>query len=357
MLVFTLPHIQGMTGFMKERELKGYFVHTAKPEFSWNSWFDRSYQDTLEKHLKDSIPLKPSFVRLRNQVDFSLFHKIHVRDAHVGKNGQFFRYTYYFTYGGNYPGDEILEENIKKLKRVQDKLKAEGKQLLFVIAADKLWYFQELVPDEAMNSKSTRFYDTYVKYMKKYGCDYIDFNEAFLNMKDTIATPLFAKGGYHWTEYSGYIAMDSIANYLRKNGLFVIDEIKKENFTVNNSASEMDLDIYNACNLQFKLKDDRLFRHPHPEYSHKKGKTKAIICGDSFCNAICWNNFFLPYFDEKSTFWYYNREIYGQQLELLGKVGDPITEKLLEKSDIYIVLFSAGNLEKFEYDFLDHFEK
>jgi hypothetical protein len=332
-------------------------VNTNPPKFSWQTWFDKSYQDSTEAFLKDSIPLKPTFVRIRNQVDFSFFRKIYVKDSHIGKDDQFFRYTNYFVDGGNYPGDSILEKNIKKLKTIQEKLKQKGKTLVYVIAADKLWYYSELLPEGVLNKKSTRFYDTYLKYLKKYDCDYIDFNQAFLQMKDTVQGALFAKGGYHWTKYGAFIAMDSIVKHIEASNQYSVEDIKQLNYNINNTISAGDEDMYDACNLQFGTSKSSSFWHPQITFSNKKSKSVAIITGDSFCDAICWNNFFYPFFDTNSTYWYYNREIFAQDNTTIENKNGIIEQKLIEKSDIYIILFSAGNLENFEYNFLDNFKE
>lgn len=359
MLLFLLPHIQQATGFMKERPLNGHFKTTEKIDLTFEGWFSLAYQDSVEKFLQSHIPLKPSFIRLRNQLDYSLFGKLHVRDVHSGKGGQLFRYTHYFTYGGNYPGDAKIEENVNRLKNIQNKLKQEGKILIFVFAADKLWYHKELLsdPEAVMNEKSTHLYTKYRKELLKNKCDFIDFNQSFLTMKDTVKGVLFGKGGYHWSEYAGFLAMDSIVKYVRSFTDIKTNSVQSVAFEKNNIPWFLDHDIYDACNLQFSISDDDLYYHPKPEFTKSKSVATAILTGDSFCRSLCWNPFFAPYFSQESTFWYYNREVYDYENKLIGNPKDEKSQELIKKSDIYIVLYSPGNLESFEYGFLDHFQK
>jgi hypothetical protein len=227
-----------------------------------------------------------------------------------------------------------------------------------VIAADKLWFDEEFLPDEnILNEKSTRVYNTYLKLLDEYECDYINLNAAFVNLKKRGTGTLFANGGQHWTEYGGYIAIDSIVDYLKLKTRFGFPEVKLEKLRVDKNPWYLDEDIFNACNLQFKIASGNKFSHPELSSLKKERKTTALLCGDSFSHAICWTNFYSLYFNKESTFWYYNREIYKANNVFIDNVNDENAVKFIEKSDIYIVLYSAGNLEKFEYGFLDHFVK
>jgi len=343
---------------MKERPLNGYFINHSKLPFNCKNWFNGSFQDSLEFYLKDSISLKPTFVRIKNQIDFSLFRQLNVKDVKIGKENYFFRYTKYFVEGGNYQGDDQLKKNILQLKKVQDSLKKKGKFLVFVIAPDKLWIYNEFLSEpNVLNSKSTEYYDTYINLLKKYNCDYINLNAAFLKLKKTTNYELFAKGGSHWTEYGALFGMDSIANYIKEKTKYNFPQpvlIKKE---VDQNPWFHDEDIYNASNLQFNISENGSFIHPKLKSDNVERTTKAILCGDSFCHAICWKEYFANYFHEESTFWYYNRVIHKANNKLIGDVNEKNARIFIEKSDIYIILFSAGNLENFEYGFLNHFEK
>ncbi len=343
---------------MKERPLNGYFINHSKLPLSSENWFNGSFQDSLELYLKDSISLKSSFVRLKNQIDFSIFRHLNVKDVSIGKDNYFFRYTRYFVYGGDYHGDNKLEQDVLRLKRVQDTLKKKGKFLVFVIAPDKLWIYNEFLNDpNVLNPNSTKYYDTYVKLMNKYNCDFIDLNAAFLELKPKSEYALFAKGGSHWTEFGAFFGLDSIVNYIKKNTKYTFPKPVIIKSNVDGNPWFFDEDIFNASNLQFNIPENNLFLHPKLSSPKKERTTKAILCGDSFCHAICWQDFYANYFHEESTFWYYNRVINKANNKLIGDVTEKNARIFIKKSDIYIVLFSAGNVGNFEYGFLNHFEK
>ena len=137
-LCFAFPAMQQFFHIFKEKPLEGAYNVPKDSSFTWSSWTSGKFQEAFNESTNYRIGFRTDFVRTRNQIDFTLFDKTHVRDVVKGKNGHLFRYTHYYVTGGNWRGEDSLRNDILTLKTIQDSLKVKGKYLLYVIAPKKL---------------------------------------------------------------------------------------------------------------------------------------------------------------------------------------------------------------------------
>jgi len=92
--MLSLPALQHATKFAGMKPLDGDFVLTGRPYFSWSSWMDGTYQMQFDRYIEDHIGFRPFFVRLSNQIDFSLFNKANAEGIVLGKNKMVYEYDY-----------------------------------------------------------------------------------------------------------------------------------------------------------------------------------------------------------------------------------------------------------------------
>ncbi|HLP13461.1 MAG TPA: hypothetical protein VK177_16105 [Flavobacteriales bacterium] len=354
-LAFMFPALQQFLGIFKEVPLEGAFKEPAYKRLTAKNWFGANFQKAAEKKSNYVIGFRTDFVRTRNQVDFSLFDIAHSVSVVKGKNGHLFRYEDYYVKGATNKPENFMVEQVKRLKAVQDSLKAKGKFMLYVIAPDKLYYWKEFLPQrDVLNKKSMYTYTYYKRLLKKYGCDFIDMNQWFLQLKSKTAHTLYSKGGFHWTQYGASIAYDSMVNYIRTKTSFTIPKINVTGLKKEKNPWGPDVDIFKACNLFIKPKED-LFTYPTIVTDTTQCVTTAIVCADSYFHAIAWPGFYAKTFSPQSTFWYYNREVSDPRNKNVQAIKDVKTNELIEKSNVYIILFSTMNMDKFDYGFLEHF--
>lgn len=355
-LGFMFPAIQQFFKIFKEKPLSGAFnVPSVKP-LTFSNWFNGSFQNSFNEKANYMIGFRTDFVRTRNQIDFSLFNQPHAVNVVKGKGGHLFRYNNFFVTGASNQIEDTLRKNVIRLKQVQELLKARGKFMLYVIAPEKLYYYQEFLPnDNVLNKKSTELYRSYKRLLKEYGCNYIDMNDWFLQMKDTTQHTLYSKGGFHWTRYGAYIGYDSIVSYLQNSGSYSIPSLVVTSLKKESNPWGPDVDILNACNLFIKPKED-LFTYVETKPAFTPSKTTSIFCCDSYFHAVTWPGLFDQTFSKQSTFWYYNREINNTDNSSMRKVKDANSEKIIENADVYVIMFSVMNLDKFDYGFLKHFK-
>ena len=98
--VLLLPLTQNVFHFAHEIPLAGAYVKPVKPRLSSSTWFNSSYQDSMNIYVESSIGFHSLLVRIRNQIDFSAFARMHGNDIIKGKNGELFEKLYIEKYYG-----------------------------------------------------------------------------------------------------------------------------------------------------------------------------------------------------------------------------------------------------------------
>ena len=86
-LLLTIPVIERYFNFFEFEPLDGAFTNTTKKELKASDFFNNSYQTVLENNITDSIGFKTIFVRLYNQIGYSIFNDAKNAGCVVGKEG------------------------------------------------------------------------------------------------------------------------------------------------------------------------------------------------------------------------------------------------------------------------------
>lgn len=338
---------------IKDSALNGYFEKPIETEFSLKNYFSRTYQDSTEKYLKYNFGLFPGLTRIHNQIEYSLFDKIHVHDVHKGKNGYLHRYVK--GYFSNKDFDSYtLNHYFDLLKRFSDSLKASGKIVVWVISPDKSIVYKETLPEEigSINHPINLLYESFKKELMNGNYNYIDFNELSIKEKNKYLFPVCNKGGIHWTQAYAARCFDSVCSYLNLVQKFNIQN--KITYYKTGTVWGPDYDIEYAANLLVPLeKNDSSYLANVKTIISSKDK-KLLLIGDSFCHAWMWNKFFAPVFNSESEFWYYNRDATTMTNDKLIRNADKKTiKKYIEKFDVFIINYSAANINMLDYGFLE----
>jgi hypothetical protein len=73
--LLTLPVFQHGTKLFNIRPLDGDFILSLRPQYTWKTWMNGTFQSQFNNYLEDHIGFRSFFVRLNNQLDFFLFKK------------------------------------------------------------------------------------------------------------------------------------------------------------------------------------------------------------------------------------------------------------------------------------------
>lgn len=348
-----LPFLQNTIHFVRLKPLSGAYKATGDTVFTHRGWFSGKYQEHQEKFLKDSFGLRSFFIRIHNQIDFSLFHKPNAGDVIIGKNGDFFISWYLGAYtGSDFQGSSRIKSNLYKLKYIQDRLSELHKTLLVVFAPSKDLFAPEDIPDNFLKSDSTN-YVIYANLIKNSGINYIDFNPYFIAEKSKTPYLLFPKYGMHWSCYGACIAGDSIMSKLEKlrNTKMVHTQFEQKIPVGKGIGNEMELE--NELNLLFPLKSEYL---GHPQFKAMppliKKNPPTMLVGDSFFWGMAiyynlWANF------SSFTFCDYYRTIYRAGYSTTTNVADFNLKAEIEKDSIFIIEAPEPNLSNLGCGFID----
>ncbi len=325
--------------FVNPSKLLGAYILTEDTTFSFKGWFSGKYQVHKEIFVRDSFGLRNIFIRIRNQVDFSVFDKANTPEVVIGKNNYLFDKRYIAGYyGTDFVGTDSITNVVNRLKFINDTLKKLNKTLLIVFAPDKAWFYPEYIPDRYKTNIEHTNYGSYLKLITEAGIDCIDFNSYFIANKGKSKYPLIPKYGVHWSFYGAELAGDSLISYLEKARHIKMAHPISDSITFN-TDSLFDVDVENSMNLLCNLKGPTL-AYPWAKFKVDSTITmpNVLIEGDSFYWG--WQNKFFNIrgtLSQSSDFWYYFKKTDKKQ-----PTKQELKEKIAE-TDVVIIISTTHN--------------
>ena len=144
-----LPMLQSTFTFIDIQPLKGDVIIAKDTSFNKKDWFSGDYQQKKEAYFNESFGFRNIFIRLNNQIAYKLFNKAKANGVIIGKDNYLYEENYIkATLGLDFVGDSVINNNVKKLKIVQDYLKSMNKDLIFILAPGKGSNFPEFIHEE-----------------------------------------------------------------------------------------------------------------------------------------------------------------------------------------------------------------
>lgn len=356
-ILISLPGLQYFSSLVKVKPLKGWFAQPSNPTLSLDNWFNGSFQENKETYLKDKFGFRPHFVQINNQIDYSLFNKLHANSVIVGKEEYLFEHNYIKAYyGTDFVGDSVITDKMEKLDTIQAYLNKLGKKICIVLAPGKASFFPEYIPDAYKQDQVGKTnYAGYLSSLKESNIPYIDFQNWFLEQKESSSYPLYAKGGIHWSRYGEVIAADSIITYIGELTHKNVPDLVIDNIEMSNKNKFTDYDIGEALNL---LVNQGTSTYPmaYPNYHIKTDSNtenvKTLFVSDSFYWGM-FNSGFASSLFGQGKFWFYNEQIYPDSYEASINVSEVDIIKRVEEHDVIVLMSTDANLYKFAYGFID----
>jgi len=333
--------------------LKGAYKEEIDTAFTWKGWFNGSFQEKKQAYLNQNFGFRNYYVRLNNQFDFTLFHKINTEHVVVGKADVFFEDDYINAYyGKNFQGKEKLEALANKLKLAQQILKSNNIRLEILYLPGKASYFPEYIPDGYKTRKSLSNYEHLSAHSTKIGLDFIDYNAWFKKLKPTSIYDLYPAGGIHWSNYGALLAFDSLRKHIELNTFFTLREFKINRVNFSQNLQNPDNDIAEALNL---WRDIKPLSMPYAQYTwlQKKDESKprALFVGDSYF----WNWYYqglINNFFTGAQFWYYNQTVYPDTLPVREVKALPFKETV-SANQVIVLMATESNIHDIGWGFAD----
>jgi hypothetical protein len=359
MALLIMPAFQELTGIFPEKPLKGAIEKPQRPELNLKSWFDASFQEKYDDYLEQGIGFRPTFIRINNQIAFSLFDTALANGVIIGKNNYLYEINYVKAYCGlDFIGDSSIRAQVIKARKFQDELQQQGKHFLMIFTPGKASFFPEHFPSayQALPKKPTN-YQSFIKACKELGVNYIDFNEWFLSMKAKSPYPLYSKTGIHWSLYGVSLAVDSLVGYMEKAANINMVDFGWDGVDISSTPHDTDSDIADGMNLLFpvrpgKLAYPRIYFNDSPE----QVKPSVIVVGDSYYWNIMGSGISSRLF-KNNEFWFYNQEAHNPGWQAPKKMSEINRLEAISKQDFIILLSTEANLNRFPFGFFEDLEK
>lgn len=354
MLLLFIPLIQSAFKLKKSvKPLNGAFTRAEDTAFSWPAWFSGRYQDLKNENLKQNFGFQPSYVRLNNQLDFTLFKKINAEHVIAGKAEVYFEENYIDAYyGKNFVGKENLDRLAAKLKQAQDILRAYNIDLEILFLPGKASFFPEYIPEGRIAEKKLSNYEYLVSAAGGQQLDFIDFNAWFRQMKSRTVYDLYPAGGIHWSNYGALLAYDSLLRHIEQRAPVSLRSLKIAKVEFSDKLRDPDNDIAEALNL---IKTPPMLSMPYAQYKwlERPGVTRpaALFVGDSYF----WNWYHQGLVNNTFTdarFWYYCQTIYPDTLPE-REVKDIDFRKAVERNKVVVLMATETNVHDIGWGFAD----
>ena len=354
--ILFLPLIQTIFPTIIERPLDGVDPTSALPAINADSWFNEEYQKDYLPAFEQTIGFHNSLVRLRNQINYSLFGFADVGDVVVGKGNYIFLKPYINAYtGADYVGKEYIQLQSQKIKTVQEELKKKNIDLFIVFAPGKGSFYPEYIPENYktnMQPDSTN-YACYKKMFTEYGINNLDLRAYFSSIKSTEKYPLYSNTGVHWTEYGSYLAALEIAKYISKIKKIQLPKIELQSLKVYSFTRNTDYDAASLMNLFATIPQPKVAIPQLHFVSGQSTKKPRFLCiSDSYFHGIIHShipaNVFTDYHD-----WHYYDRVYPESFVKEKKVDKKNLRKEIEKQDVICILVTDASLSAFPFGFID----
>lgn len=331
---------------VKTQNTKGYYQRNEDVSFSISGFFNASYQKQKVKYVNQNFGLRNHYLFLNNEFNYTLFGQLGLKHIIKGKNNTLLDFEDIMSYFGKYTYDEkLLQYKISCLSFIQKELKKYNKHLIICIAPCKTYYHNDQIPDYLHLPKRKNNYEKVVPYFDKYKINYIDYASWFSQNRNNLLTPLFYKTSHHWSDYSSYLALDSLIAYKSK-----LSNTTNANMIVSSLrlGANPDNDLEQILNMYSAYIDDQALLFDYVWDTVKTTKTSTMVIGDSFYSNM--HKFESNNPNEDIKFIYYNVENHSNIKEDLT-----IEYKMnaLKSANYIVLIANQKNLPKIGWGFLE----
>ncbi len=275
LLVFLFAYFLGMVGLQTYwpflppgAVLRGFANPLAAPEWDWDSLKSGASFRAVEDNLSARIGFYNLWVRLDNQVNYSLFGETQRRPVgtHVVAGPDDWLYEHHYITYAVKPGhmrEAEMRRSLELMRRVQDKLAARGVPFLLVVAPSKVEVYPEKVPTVYWGGRDhtqvTTNFELGRPLFEEYGINLYDGPARFAEWKRSMPDHLFTRSGTHWSYYSAYHVLNDLRERLNPAMRQPLPEFRLRSLRSRNPLGT-DEDLLALMNLLV----DEPYSHPSP---------------------------------------------------------------------------------------------
>ncbi|MBT3242343.1 MAG: hypothetical protein HN352_04275 [Bacteroidetes bacterium] len=359
LVLLFLPFLQFKTKLVPISKLRGSVSAPVFPAWNLNAWINGEFQQQYESAIEERIGFRPWIIRLKNQAEFSLFHKANASGVVVGKKGYLYESDYIRSYQGqDFLGEWFWNEKFARLALVRDTLTKLGVEMALVLEPGKVSFYPEYIPDHYMRDTiRPSNYDLIKTEARKKAIPTIDLNAWFVSQKSLSEYPLFPKGGIHWSNYGMIRAVDTLLRFADELTYKQIPHLIIDSIEVTNELRDTDSDLEDIMNLLWNSPHPRM---AYPEFSFSivsdSLKPRVLSISDSFFFNIL--NAGIPgkaFANE--AFWYYSNTIYPDTWTARKDTSMINIREEVEQMDLILLMLTERFYYKMSWNFIDHLYK
>ncbi len=353
-IILWLPVIQQKTGLFPVKDLRGQDDPPAYPAFSIKTWFSGKFQEEYDRAAEHHVGFRPSLIRMKNQLEYSLFRKANASGVVVGKRNYLYESDYIRSFTGrDYLGDYYWNQKFTRLKMVSDTLQKLGVNLAVVLEPGKATSYPEFIPERFLRFEGkSNNHKAIVREADQKGIPILDLNSYFAAYKKSAPYPLFPKGGIHWSVGGMVLASDTLLKFIESRFGWDLPELVVDQVNYSDSLQDTDGDLVFIMNLLFNP------RHPQMGYPvyHFEGDTsnrpRVLTISDSFFFNILNSKIPAKAFDNEA-FWYYNQKIYPDTWISPKDTSSVNIRAEVESMDLVLIMVTERFYHRFDWDFTD----
>ncbi len=354
-LMLFFPMIQQKTGLISVPALMGDQNLAQLPKFSLKGWTDGSFQKAYDQNLENRIGFRPSLVRLKNQVEYTLFKKANASGVVVGKKGYLFEEDYIRAYtGGDYLGEWFWSQKFHRFAMVRDTLNSLGIKLALVLEPGKASYYPEYIPENKLKDGiGDTNYKAILKHSTTQSIPLLDLNKLFIDRKEASDFPYFPKGGIHWAYSAMLEAADTLLRFADELTDMEIPDMQIHQGLITDSVKYTDNDLLDLMNLIVSPSHPKM-HYPKITFEELSDslKPRVLTISDSFFFNILNAGIPKKAFANEA-FWYYSRAIYPETWNAPLNIDMIDIRKEIESMDIIFIMLTERFFYKFAWNFIE----
>ena len=202
--------------------LSGVTVAAEKPRFSWDGVLHGSYQASYARMIGTRIPLYADAVRLRNQVEFSLFRVSAIPALAVGPGPTLFELAYAQEYCSRdiAAWRPVAERWAARIREMQDFEERRGRVFLYVLTPSKVAQYPGIIPAgytcPAPAADRTGLVPTWLAMLKADGVHVADTTAVITAAHGAYPFTMYPRGGSHWNEVGEALSQQAVMRELNR---------------------------------------------------------------------------------------------------------------------------------------------
>lgn len=292
-------------------ELVGTFPDVPRPDFTIQDWLNHRFQEGASSWFSRYFGARGLFVKLGNQVNYSLFGTSYMNNQTIiiGKQSQLYEVAYINNYCKliHPMPQEHAEAHVKEIAEIQDRLGQHGMAFVLLISPSKAAIYPEFIPDIFCRSpKSTsRDYENFVPLLDKYKINYVDGHAITLAAKTREQAPVFSQGGTHWNYLGAYYTVERLLEMIEALTRQSIGRLSLQGLEIDHKPSGTDKDLAELLNL---ISPPYNYLVPHPTIVREgpaQDLGKAVFVGGSFIWTVLDILNFTNIFQAMDAYYYY----------------------------------------------------